>query len=175
MRDFFNSILKNKAVMAVLSVIIGILLIVRQGAAVADLIRILGVLLLIAAVVNLITWLSTPKEVRGTAGIAGVVLCVLVGLLFVAAPGWLVSLFPFVMGLAMIISSIMNISGILSSPLRAGLFGPSLGFSILSLVLGILVVLHPGFVANVLIAFVGITLLANGIADLLVIFVIRNS
>lgn len=174
MKDFVNSIIKNKAIMAVLSILLGIILIVRQGAAVADLVRILGVLLLIAAVVNLITWLAEKKEERSNASLAGVIVCAIFGLIFTTTPGWLVALFPVLMGLAIIISSIVNITGLLQSGVRFGLFTPSLVMSIISLILGIVVLFHPGATANIIIALVGITFLANGIADLMMIFVFRS-
>lgn len=172
MRDFFQSMLHNKVIMACVSIVFGTFLIVGRGSAVADIIRILGIFLLVAAVTCFITYFFGSQSKGNPSTLATAILCTLVSLVFIYAPGWLIDLFPIVMGLALIVNSIFNISGLVSSPIRTGMFTASMVLSCITLVLGFVAVLHPSAVADVLIVLIGITYLLNGIDDLLAIAVL---
>lgn len=173
MREFLQKMVRNKLIMAVISIIFGIVLIAGKGSAVAAIIRVLGVLLLIGGVVYLITYLAGKVNKGNPSTLASAILFILVALIFIAAPHWLIDLFPILMGLVLIISSIFNISAALSAPVHTGLFTGSLVLSILSLILGFVAVLHPAAMANVLIAFIGVTYLINGVSDLIAISLMK--
>lgn len=172
MRDFFQSMLHNKVIMACVSIVFGVFLIMGRGNAVAQIIRILGFFLLVGGVVCLLTYFF-GKENRGNPStLASAILYLLASVFFICTPSWLIDLFPIVMGIALIVNSIFNISGLMSSPIRTGMFTASMVFSVITLVLGFVAALHPSAVANFLIVLIGITYLLNGIGDLLAIAVL---
>lgn len=172
MKDFFQNMLHNKVIMACVSIVFGIFLIMGRGGAVADIIRVLGIFLMVGAVVCLISYLFGRQNKGNPSTLAWAILCVLVSLVFIYAPGWLIDLFPIVMGLALIVNSVFNIAGLVSSPVRTGMFTASMVLSCLTLVLGFVAVLHPSAVADALIVIIGITYLLNGLGDILAIAVL---
>lgn len=172
MADFFRKIIRNQLVSAIVSIIFGIVLIAYRGNAVATIIRILGYLLFVGAVVYIIAYFVGKDGIRNPSQLASGILCALFGIICVATPGWLVSLFPVVLGIVLIISSIFNLSVLLSSPFHTGIGGLSLVLSILTLIFGILAIVDPWGTANILILFIGLTYLINGIGDLVAISLI---
>lgn len=174
MKEFFQKMLRNKIIMAVISIIFGIILIVYQGGAVATILRILGVLVLVGAVIGLISYFANGANKDNPSVLASAILGFIFGIILVTAPGWLIAIFPIVMGLVLIINSIYNISALLSAPIKTGMFGFGLILSILSLILGIMAITRPGAVANAIILFIGITYLINGLTDLIAIASLRH-
>lgn len=168
MQDFMKKFLSNQIVLAVLSIIFGLVLIIGRSSAVAFLVQVLGWMLIIAGVVNVILYIARKYD-RNPSQIATAVLLFIFGIFFVAWPNAVVSIFPIIMGLVLIFSSVTNIAGIAGAPLHGGAWGFSLVMAILSLILGIVVLIHPIATANVLYLFIGITYLINGISDLMVI------
>lgn len=168
MNDFIQKTIKNKTIMAVLSIILGVYLILRRAAAVTDIIHVIGILILIAGIINLITWFAN-KEDRNSASLAMAVLCAIVGLIFMAAPRWLVGIFPVVVGLVLIVNSVSNITGLARSDSIGAAHSTSLLMAVLSLILGIVLLFHPAAIANIIIAVAGVTFLINGISDLMLV------
>lgn len=148
--------------MAVLSILVGLFLIIRQGSAIADVVRIIGWLILIAGIVTFFTWLKD----KNTAEITTTIICIICGIIFISSPGWLINFFPILVGLLLIINSISNITALSKSGQKSN---ASLISAVLSLILGVLILFHPGALVNVITLLMGITLLINGISDLMLV------
>lgn len=173
MKDFFQQLVRNKVITAAVSIVFGIILIVGQGSAVAQLVRILGFLLLTGAAVGLITYFVGKENRRDPTTLTLSILGILASLVFIYSPWWLVDIFPVVMGVVLIINSVANISGLVSAPAKAKTFPAAMVLSILTLVLGFVAVFHPSSMANAIILYIGIVYLCNGISDLVMLSALK--
>lgn len=171
MEELLKKLMKSKLIAAIASIILGVVLIVFQGNAVAQLIRIIGWVLLICAVVNLVEYFRDGHE--NSAILASAILEIIFGFIFVKAPHWLVALFPVVMGLILAINSIFNLSAYFSSSFKTRRARTSAWTAILTLILGIIAIMHPSAMADVIIAFIGATFLINGISDLFILSLLK--
>jgi uncharacterized membrane protein HdeD (DUF308 family) len=174
MQDFFRKVVRNKIIMAVMSILFGILLIMAQSQAVEFIVRFAGWILLIAAAVFCIMYF-TGGEVRDPGRLVSAAITLLFGIILVNTPQIIVNFFPVLLGIVLIISSITNIAGLLSSLIRGPFWITSLMLAFVSLVLGVVVLMNPTAFADFIILFTGFTFIVNGITDLLLISVFRNT
>lgn len=165
----------NKLIMAVISLILGILFIAFRGSAVESIIRIIGFILLASAAVYVITYFCGKENKGNPSTMATAILCVLFGIICVITPAWLVALFPVVMGIILIINSIFNISAFFSVRTKDRKAGVSVVLSVLTLIFGIIALAHPAAMANFLIVFIGTTMLFNGVGDLVTISMMKQN
>lgn len=167
MCGWLRDLVRNKIVMAIAAIVFGFILILERASAVSALVKILGWIVLIAATVYVIRYFTAEKELRRTSRLVTGIILAIVGIVFVAKPDAVVNFFPFMMGVVMIASGIsdlvtavgFNKAGIKSSP---ALIAVSVGV----IVLGVLIILQPGAVANAVMLLLGITMLVNGVFDL---------
>ena len=117
---------------------------------------------------------AVKRESREPGILASAVVCLIIGFIFVASPRVIVDLFPVLMGLVLIVSSAANIAGLLGSVFRNSFWTASLVFAILSLVLGVVVLLHPSAVADLLLVIAGFTFVVNGFTDLMMLSAFRS-
>lgn len=168
MENFFRSMARNKLIVAIVSLVFGLVLIIWQTGAVAGIIRVLGILVLVASVCTFVSYFA-GRDKRNPPTLATAILELLVALLLVFAPGWLIALFPVLMGLVLVVSSIFNISALVSAPVKTGMFPLGMVVSVITLVLGLVAIAQPMAMADVLTVIIGIAFLVNGITDLLAV------
>lgn len=173
MSEFFQKMVTSKLVMGIVSLLFGIVLVVWQAGAVAEIIRILGVLLLVGSVVLLLTYFFGRENKGNPSALASAILGLLVGIVFAYTPEWLVAFFPFVMGIVLLVSSVFNLSMFISSPVRTAAFPAGLLLSVLTLLLGIVAIAQPMEVADFLVAMIGVAFLAAGVIDLIEVAALR--
>lgn len=169
MQDVFQKVIRNKVITAIVSFLFGLVLIIWRAGAVAEIIRILGYLMLAGAAFSLVGYFFGRQTKGNPSTLASAVLGIIFGIVFVNTPGWLITLFPVVMGVVLILNGILNASALMSAPVKAGAFAVGMVLSILTLILGIVAVMHPMQMANMLILFMGVTYVVNGISDLIAI------
>ena len=92
MYEEFKKLIKNKILLAVISIILGVILIVRQRSAIDSLVWVFGIILLISAAAFLILFIGR-KDKHASALILAII-CFIIGLLFVVKPGLIVNIFP---------------------------------------------------------------------------------
>lgn len=165
MRD----LVKNKIVIAIAGIIFGFILIIHAAAAVDALVRILGWILLVSAAAYLAKYFAQKEERETSLMVLGIILAV-TGIFFVIRPDAIVNLFPLIMGIDLIIAGISDLVNAVSLD-KAGVQGAK-AFIVMSAVvtiLGIIVLLHPGAVADMIVTVMGISLLINGTLDLIML------
>ena len=159
----------SQILIALASIVCGVLLVVFQSFAVELLIRIFGAVLIVTGIIiALLAFRKHPAD-RLPNYVGGITLIV-IGLILLFAARFLVNLFPFVVGIVMIISGLGDLFMIFD-----GRPGPKLLHAltaVLVIILGLLVLFHPGFIADIIVMFMGIVLIVNGIVDIIV--AIRN-
>ena len=154
--------LKNKTIMSVAGIIIGLILMIWRGSFVASMIRVIGYILLAAAAVYLVMYFRDNRQNETLLGYA--VAAAGTGLLLILLCGTILRIFPVLAGIAMILSgavTLIQTAGNKYIPLYSKLL------SALVIVLGILIVTRPGRIADAIVFCVGTVFVVNGISGLI--------
>ena len=154
--------LKNKTVMSVAGIVIGVILMIWRGSFVASMIRVMGYVLLAAAAVYLVMYFKDSKGDQTQLGYA--VVCGGAGLLMIFLCRTIVRAFPVIAGVLMILSGVGTLAQVIKEkdvPLLSKIL------PVVVIVLGILILTQPGRIANAIVFCVGAVFVVNGISGLL--------
>ena len=160
-----QNVTRNKAILAIASIIIGVLLIIFQRSALDAIIRTLGWILVVTGGVYLLVYLFGPSKDSMQIGFAG--LAGLAGLIMIFFAPSIVNFFPIMMGIILILNglgTLVQASQDEVYPLYSKIF------AVLTVVLGILILVQPGQVANILMIIIGAGFVINGINDLILCY-----
>jgi uncharacterized membrane protein HdeD (DUF308 family) len=168
--DYLVKLAQNKAVVAVASIVFGLVLVVQQAAALDSLVSICGYLLLASAAVYAILY-ATGSEKRRSYVVIAVILG-LIGLFIVVNPRAIVNIFPTLVGIILLVNGIVNYLHAYAVVRPAGhSWTAPMVLSIAVAILGLVMILAPGLIMDVLVLFMGIALLVNGAVDLAMMFI----
>jgi len=154
--------LKNKTVMSVAGIIIGVILMIWRGSFVESMIRVMGYVLLAAAAVYLVMYFKDNKGDQTQLGYA--VVCGGAGLLMIFLCRTILRAFPVIAGVLMILSGVATLAQVIKEkdvPLLSKIL------PIVVVILGILILTQPGRIANAIVFCVGVVFVVNGISGLL--------
>jgi len=169
LKDQMKELIKNKIVLAIAGIVFGIILIIHAAATLDALVTILGWVVLASAAVYFIRYFIRREDKNRSFVVIGIVLAA-VGLLFVIRPDAIVNIFPIIMGIVLILggtSDLLRSIGLSKAEVKGAV--AFIIISILVIVLGILIMLHPGKVADMMATVMGISLLLNGVLDLILL------
>ena len=111
MKSRFEKYSRNNTLLSILMVVLGLALFIWPGKSLTLLARILGVGLLLGAGVSAFSWYrDRDKPGAGYATLAVAIVCLLVGIIVLAAPRGVISLLPKLIGVAVIINGILNLA-----------------------------------------------------------------
>ena len=153
--------LKNKTVMSAAGIVFGLILMIWRGQFVEQMIRVAGYVLLAAAAVYLVMYFKDNRQNEAQMGYA--VVAAGAGLLLILLNRTLLRAFPVIAGVVMIVSAAATLLRTYRDsnvPLYSKLL------SALVIVIGILIVIHPGRIADTLVFCVGLAFVVNGISGL---------
>lgn len=169
MVEFLRNIAQNKVVVAVASILFGLVLVVEQTAALDWLVSVLGAFLLGAAAVYGIMYAAGSEKKRGYVAFA--VVLGLVGLFVAVNPRAIVNIFPTLVGIVLLVNGVANFlhSYAIVRPAGYSWTAPMV-LSVAVAVLGLVMILAPGLIIDILMLFMGIALVVNGVLDLIVMF-----
>ena len=162
MRETIENHMKNKTIMSVAGIVIGLILMIWRGQFVEQMIRVAGYVLLVAAAAYLILYFRDNRQEQ--AQLIYALASAGAGLLLILLCRALLHAFPVIVGVLMILSAaemLLTSFNDKEKPLY------SKALAVLVIVLGILVVIHPGRIANTLVFCVGAVLVVNGISGLM--------
>ena len=165
-REKFMKVMRNKVVLAIASIVFGLVLIVWQRSAVETLVSIMGIIFLACAAVFIIMF-AVQKEKKGGLLVTGIILAIF-GAFFLINPDFVVKLFPVIMGIILVISGLFDMVNAFKLPKTVGSRTGIIVVSIIITALGVLCMFQPGIIADILMVFIGIMLLFNGVFDLVV-------
>lgn len=151
---------RNKTAMAIASIIAGIYLMIARRNAPIALLRMIGFALLGVAAVYLVLYFTGKNRDQVQLVYAGG--AAVLGLLTRWLAPVILNIFPILLGAAIIIAGISNLTAA-RDPVypRTSVIGP-----ILTIVLGAVIVFHPGTVLNWVIFLAGAALVLNGLTEL---------
>ena len=161
-----KQLLSSKLVPAVLSIILGIVIVIARRSAVDLLVKIVGGIVIAAAIGFIVIYLIRPNKEAGnlpmvlvSAGVAA-----LTGILIITFAESIVSIFPVIMGLYLILNGLSHLTAGYADPdnrIIAVLLG------VLVIALGLLIVVQPNFIVNTIMIFIGAAFIVNGVSDLM--------
>jgi len=162
MNDIIKQMLRNKIVPAVLSIVLGITLILARRSAGDVLVKITGILTVIGGVGYVALYFFGPVTRDRSALVLGCVAAVAGVLMFIYADV-VDDIFVTLMGVVLVMNGLSNVTEArLDTENR--ILSAVLGIAVI--LLGVLIILHPGSMANGLWIYLGIFFVVNGMADL---------
>ena len=159
--DMIQKIIRNKTILAALSIVAGIYLILARRSALDMIVRMLGYGLIAAAIGYVLSYfLGTHRDETqlGYAVLAGVG-----GILVITLARSIVNIFPMLMGLLLLLNGLGNLVQSFSNG------GTSIADKVLPGLValgGLLIMIHPGAIVNSVVILAGVALIVNGLADL---------
>lgn len=161
----------TKVVSSLLFIVIGLVLIIWRDPALTVICTILGALLCAAGVVGIVMYFVTKeRSFASTAILAIGVVAAVVGLYLALNPAVLMAIVPAVVGILIVISGIINLSESITIKKENGDgFVLSLILSLITVALGLLIILKPSILNNIILVLMGISLVYDGVSNLIII------
>lgn len=153
---------KNKTVISIAGIVIGLILMIWRGDFVEGMIRVIGFVLLGAAAVYLVMYFVNKPSDSTKLGYAAC--SAAAGLLLVLLCKTIYRAFPVIAGILMIISGAVTLIQVFKDK-EVPLFNKIL--PVLVIAFGILILTRPGRIANAIVFCVGAVFVVNGISGLL--------
>ena len=154
-----RQLLRNKTVLAAVSILAGIYLMIARKNAPITLIRMLGYALLAAAVAYAVLYFKRDRDQTKLYYAGG---AAILGLLVQWLAPTIVNLLPIALGIAIIVAGVSN----LTSARKEGLDKVSWLGPVLTIVLGAVVLFNPGRVVSTVVFLAGAALVLNGLSEL---------
>lgn len=167
MSDLFVKIKKESLWTSVLCIVFGIMFCVWPGEILIVLCRVVGAVLLIAGVVLLGMAVAAKEMLGRSVRLVPGVVCVVIGIWILLRPGTFVVLVPILIGILLLYHGVKDL--IFCMEVKKGKSaGWWLGLIVaaLTIVLGILLILHTWLAIKVGMIFVGIVLIYDGVSGL---------
>ena len=157
MKETFDRLIRNKAILAVACIVIGIIMVIMGDNLLRTGISIIGYVLIAAAVAYVVLYLSGKN--RDSFQIVNAVLAAVAGILLVTHPGLVANALPIIVGILLILNGVLNLTQGGDSRIPTVL-------AILMVILGIIVLTHPWILNNIVVRCAGVALILNGLFDL---------
>ena len=170
MFDLLRRIRVNFVVTAVLTLILGILLITSPGTAMRTVFLLVGWTLVISGAASLLTALLSKGQPVGQGDLVLGLVQVATGLVVLMRPGFLMSLAGIVVGFVLLIHGIHDVQHARESKALGYEWKLSMGVGIAAVVMGVIVMINPFSTLETLLRIAGIFLLVDGLADLLMVW-----
>lgn len=166
-RERFMKIMRNKVVLAVASIVFGIILIIWKREVVTKGVSIIGIIMIACAAVMIIMF-AVQKEKNPGLLVMGILFAVF-GAFFLVKPEFITRMFPVIMGVILLISGLFDMINAVRLPKNVSGRTGIIVVSVIIAVLGVVFMFLPGVTADILMIIIGIVLLFNGVFDLVVL------
>ena len=152
---------RNKTILAIASIVIGVFMMIRRGAMVADMLKIVGYLLIAAGAAYLIYYFVGKNREGVRLGYAAA--AAVAGLVLILKPHSVLNIFPIIAGAALVLNGIGNLI-----QASSGDTAPSYSriVAIVIIIIGALLIFRPFRIWDALVFIMGAALVLNGLADL---------
>lgn len=169
MSSFMNIVKSNIVAQAVLSIVVGLLLMFWPGITIVTVLYLVGVIFAVMAISSLITYFRAAEASRDTGVLATGVFFAIIALIVFIFPQVIAGFFSLVLGVILVLCGVVN--AVRSMELRA--FGHSswivaLVVSIIIAIGGIVIIANPFETTSLFVFALGTIIFANGIIDLVI-------
>jgi len=159
----------DKALVGVVSIILGILFITHSGEALEGIAKVAGILAIIAGCGIMLAFFLFKSDAADR--FTGGVISILIGILMFIKPGTVIDIFPFVTGVFVFLNGVDDLGRtIILARNREKSTKAAWIISAVLIVLGLLLMFHPGFVETQISLVAGIIFILDGVADLFLFF-----
>ena len=155
-----RNLMRNKSISAIAGIVMGIYLIIARRSALYSLVRVIGYVLLAVGIAYAILYFFGSRRDQIQLGYAAA--AVIGGLLVTWLAPTVVNLFPVLMGLCLMIAGISNLTAARDDVYPAA----SKIVPVLTIVLGAVILFHPGSTINLIVLLAGVALVLNGLSEL---------
>ena len=161
-----KQLLNSKLVPAVLSMILGIVIVIARRSAVDLLVKIVGGIVIAAAIGFILVYLTRPDKDAGnlTMVLVSAGAAALIGILIITFAESIVNIFPILMGVYLILNGLSHLTAGYADPENRTV---AVILGVLVIALGLLIVVQPSFLVNTIMIFIGAAFIVNGVFDLL--------
>lgn len=161
-----KQLLNSKLVPAVLSMILGIVIVIARRSAVDLLVKIVGGIVIAAAIGFILIYLTRPDKDAGnlTMVLVSAGAAALIGILIITFAESIVNIFPILMGVYLILNGLSHLTAGYADPENRTV---AVILGVLVIALGLLIVVQPSFLVNTIMIFIGAAFIVNGVSDLL--------
>lgn len=167
MKENIRTLMKGKLIPAILSIVLGIVLIVARRAALDVLVKIVGILIAVSGVAFIVAYFvrgDSNARLQLTVGPAAV--AVIFGIVLFFCASAVVDFFPILMGVILILNGLSHLT---MASVDEGDRVLTAIMGVVVIIFGVLIVLRPGFVADAIMVFIGAFFIVNGLFDLFIV------
>lgn len=167
LKNIWKAIRRDAVLVSLLSVAFGVVLLLHPGFTMTVVCRILGSVLLIAGLTGILSYF-----IRGGAfkPIAGTIQCLL-GIWMLVWPGAIASLLPVAFGLILVCYGGSNLhTAMLIRQYGGNRWGIDVVMALITFIFGAIVVFNPFETAELLMRFIGVGLVYNGVSNIWLLF-----
>ena len=167
MKENIRTLMKGKLIPAILSIVLGIVLIIARRAALDMLVKIVGILIAVSGVAFIVAYFvrgDSNARLQLTVGPAAV--AVIFGIVLFFCASAVVDFFPILMGIILILNGLSHLT---MASVDDGDRVLTAIMGVIVIIFGVLIVLRPGFVADAIMVFIGAFFIVNGLFDLFIV------
>ena len=167
MKENIRTLMKGKLIPAILSIVLGIVLIIARRAALDVLVKIVGILIAVSGVAFIVAYFvrgDSNARLQLTVGPAAV--AVIFGIVLFFCASAVVDFFPILMGIILILNGLSHLT---MASVDDGDRVITAIMGVIVIIFGVLIVLRPGFVADAVMVFIGAFFIVNGLFDLFIV------
>lgn len=165
LRDKMRTVKLHITVSAVLTVLLGIVLVVWPGETVETFARLFGFMILLVGVVLLISSLAGFRL-----GLIGALILIAVGIWSLANPRALSSILPVAAGVLLITHGVQDLVMLPAlKRVEAAKYGVTILFALVSIVFGVICIARAFGIMKVMMVVIGLMLIYDGISDMIIV------
>lgn len=144
---------------------LGAVLIIWPNDAAELMTRIVGVIMLILAVIEIIVFIvSKNKETLEVVALVGAIIFAGIGIFLIVNPGWLVSFFNYIFGVIIGLYGIFGLVNAVAFARRSGgLWWIGLILSVIAIAFAVLIFMNPVWISNILMIAIGVSLIVSAV------------
>ncbi|MBR2529384.1 MAG: DUF308 domain-containing protein [Blautia sp.] len=162
-----KSILRNYIVDAFLLILLGIFMLLKPNHAMDFVIRVAGAVHIIMGAAKTILFIRDQEE-RSVFVLMLGVLQIVLGIVLLANPALFAGIYTMAWGIIIAYGAVVSLAELVRvRKYDVSLFTPAIVLSLVTLVLAIVVILHPGIVAKYITQLIGISVIVEGVSLLL--------
>ncbi len=158
-----KSFFTNSLVYALASIVLGILMLIMQGAMVSLIVKVFAVVLIAYGAVTLVGYF-TNKGRKSTTSLGIGILAVCAGVFFLIFPEVIINLFPIIVGVMVVLEGVTNVVGAFRGRKKNWFINIIIG--VLIIAVGLFLIFRAGTVIDVVVIIAGIALIINGLSYL---------
>lgn len=155
---------------SLLIALLGVVFVIWPGTVAGSLVQIVGILLIAAGLLSVLTY----RNNRSSLLLVSIIIEILLGVLFLCAPKWILSCFFIVIGIFVTIAGVGELVRLIKASYVVKASWKYLLLPALVVACGLFLIFYPKAVTDIVVLFLGITLIIYGISELVTAIKLRK-